>query len=415
MRYRLLFCSFKAVSKLTQIWTEQVDRRMKELRNEGYTQFQTAEKLSEEFGYNYTRNAVKNRESRIIETTDQPEEIPEKVDYKETVEILADGTHKSDKLLRMDAEQAKDVNYLLKAHGYDINAWTLVSARNNIWNVFDKINGVRTLYSSKITVKPKEQVFDWDEIIQKLKELPTVIVHPEPIEHEDLYLSLPLFDMHFGPSTYETYKTTQSVILNMLENNYKEVLIIIGQDLLHNDDFRGRTASGREIGKVNMVQAWNDAAMFYEPIIQGALKRSKVKIMYSKGNHDESMSWAFVQYIKGKYPQADYDDSFKERKVHMLGLNFVGVNHGDKKKEINLTENFSTEFPLEWSKAKTREIFTGHLHHERVIDKGGAVIRRMPTGNEIDDYHDDYGYTTAHKRFQIFEYSMDAVKRIHYV
>ncbi|MNJ52614.1 hypothetical protein D3C77_479590 [compost metagenome] len=99
----------------------------------------------------------------------------------------------------------------------------------------------------------------------------------------------------------------------------------------------------------------------------------------------------------------------------MLGLNFVGVNHGDKKKEENLTENFSTEFPLLWSKAKTREIYTGHRHTERVIDKGGAVIRRVPTANETDDWHDDYGYTTAHKRFEVFEYAEDKVLRIHYV
>jgi len=232
---------------------------------------------------------------------------------------------------------------------------------------------------------------------------------------EERYLNLPLFDMHFGISSYDTYKNTQTEILNLVETGFKEILIIVGQDLLHTDNFRGQTASGTHIGKIDMEKAWEDAARFYEPIIVEAIDKSKTKIMYSKGNHDESMSWAFVKYLKGKFPQADFDTSFKERKVHMLGLNFVGVNHGDKKKEENLTENFSTEFPIEWSTAKTREILTGHLHHERVIDKRGTVIRRMPTANEIDDYHDDHGYTTAHRRFQVFEYSKDAVKRIHYV
>jgi UDP-2,3-diacylglucosamine pyrophosphatase LpxH len=392
-----------------QIWTDAVDQRLKELRKT-YSQKQTAARLSHEFGYTFTRNAVKNREKTL---TSQPIKVD--TPYKETIEIFSDGSHKSDKLLTMSAEQAKDVNYLLQAHGFDVHAWELVSAKNNIWNVYSKEDKVQTLYSSKITVKPKVNGIDWDKLIQKLQTLPSITIDPEPIKHEDVFLSLPLFDMHFGPSNYENYKHVQMSILQRLENNYKEVLIIIGQDLLHNDDFRGRTASGREIGKVDMVKAWHDAARFYEPIIQLAIRKSKVKIMYSKGNHDESMSWAFVQYIKGKYPQAEYDDSFKERKVHMLGLNFIGVHHGDKKKEINLPENFSTEFPMEWSIAKTREIFTGHLHHERVIDKGGTVIRRMPTGNEIDDYHDDMGYTTAHKRFQIFEYTVDAVKSIHYV
>src|SRR5699024_5139785 len=123
-----------------------------------------------------------------------------------------------------------------------------------------------------------------------------------------------------------------------------------------------------------------------------------VSILYSKGNHSETVEWAFVQYLKARYPQCYVNDSLKERKVHMLGNNFCGTNHGDKKNENNLAENFATEFPLEWSRAATRTVFTGHRHSERVIDKGGIVIRRMPTKNEIDQYHDDRGYTMAHKR-----------------
>ena len=93
--------------------------------------------------------------------------------------------------------------------------------------------------------------------------------------------------MHFGRSSYEMSNERQATTIQLIEtNNYKEVLLIIGQDLLHTDDFRGRTASGREIGKINMIQAWSDAARFYEPIIRTALEKSKVKIMYSKGNHN---------------------------------------------------------------------------------------------------------------------------------
>lgn len=63
----------------------------------------------------------------------------------------------------------------------------------------------------------------------------------------------------------------------------------------------------------------------------------------------------------------------------------------------------------------TGEIFTGHEHHELVLDKRRALVRRMPTKNETDQSQEDHGYRTAHKRFQVFEYSEDEVKRIHYV
>ncbi|MCM3701445.1 hypothetical protein [Paenibacillus macerans] len=390
------------------IWTPEEDKRLDELRGTG-TYAEIAAKLTNEFGVKITSEAVRKRLKRARKAAEAP------TGYKESLEILPNGSHRSDRLINMSKEQSKDVNYLLNAHGYDPNAWELTSAKWSEWNQHNKKDGTVTLFASQITVKPKELNVDWDSIIAKMEKIPSVNIKSE-YKHSEKYLNVPLFDMHFGISSYDYYKETQRDIVTLIENGYKEVLLIIGQDLLHNDDFRGRTSSGREIEKVNMEQAWEDAALFYIPIINAAIKKCKaVTVMYSKGNHDEAMSWAFVKCLQARYPQIQFDTRFKERKAHMLGQNFVGINHGDKKKVENLPENFSTEFPLEWSRAKTREIFTGHEHHEKVIDKGGVVIRRMPTGNETDQWHDDYGYTTAHKRFEVFEYTEDKVLRIHYV
>jgi len=390
------------------IWTPEKMKRLEELKGTG-TYAEIAAKLTKEFGVGISSEAVRKRLKRARKTEQAP------TGYKESLEILPNGSHRSDRLIRMSKEQSKDVNYLLSAHGYDPNTWELTSAKWSEWNQHNKKDGTVTLLASRITVKPKELNVDWDSIIAKIAKVPSVNIKSE-YKHSEKYLNIPLFDMHFGISDYNYYKETQRDILMLIENGYKDVLLIIGQDLLHNDDFRGRTSSGREIEKVNMEQAWEDAALFYIPIINAAIKRCKtVTVMYSKGNHDEAMSWAFVKCLQARYPQIQFDTRFKERKAHMLGQNFIGINHGDKKKVENLPENFSTEFPLEWSKAKTREIFTGHEHHEKVIDKGGVVIRRMPTGNETDQWHDDYGYTTAHKRFEVFEYTEDKVLRIHYV
>lgn len=396
---------------MSQIWNDAVDQRLLELRKQGLSQEATAERLSEEFGYNYTRNAVKNREGRIPEEEKPVESLP---NYKENFEIMPDGSHKSDKLVRMTEAQKKDNKFLLEAHGYD-DSWEIITAKSSMWNQHNKQDGTVTLYSSKITVKPKVNGVNWDKLIEKIETIHPKTITPEYIEGTD-YLNLPLFDMHFGISDYEYYKPTQRRIAGLLEKGYKGVLFIVGQDMLHNDNFKGQTANGTPIDKVDMEKAWDDAWLFYTELIELALKTSKqVKVMYSRGNHDESMSWAFVKALKARYPQADIDTRFAERKVHMLGLNFIGVNHGDKKKQDNLTENFATEFLYEWAKAKTRTVFTGHLHAERVVDKAGIILRRMPTGNKIDGYHDDHGYTTAHKRFQIHEYSYEEELRIHYV
>jgi Myb-like DNA-binding domain. len=347
----------------------------------------------------------------------------EPVEYRETHEILPDGSHRSDKLIRMNSEQAKDVEFLLKAHGFDVNEWELVSARNNIWNVYSKQDGIQVLYSSKITVKPKKQAFDEYVLERIINRLPKIKIPKAKSKQDEEapYLNIPLFDMHFGISDYEYYKSTQARILHFLEKPRKDVLFIIGQDLFHNNDFQGHTASGRDIERVDMEKAFEDAWKFYAPLIEAAIENSEqVHVFYSIGNHDEFAGWAFVKALEKRYSdQAVFDTRFKERKVHMLGKNFVGMNHSDKKKAIRLSENFSTEFPLEWSQATTRTIYVGHEHKEEVVqtvnDEGGVVIRRMPTGNKVDSWHDSMGFTTSHKRFEIQEYSETKLEAIYYV
>lgn len=408
----------KGGEEVSKVWTEEIDKRLIELRKQGLTQEETAERLSEEFGYNFTRNAVKNRETRIpIQNQGVTVPLEDREEIKENGEII------SQKTLPLTPEQKRDPVSLMKAHGFDPNEWTLVSARNNIWNTNDKVHGIQELYSSRIVVKPKQQSFDEHTFARLLEKIDTIKIPKnisKPLE-EAPYLNLPLFDMHFGISDYEYYKPTQAKILYLLEKPRKDVLFIIGQDLFHNDDFRGRTSSGREIQKVDMEQAFEDAWKFFAPLIEAAIKNSEqVHVYYSNGNHDEFSAWSFVKALEKRYGgQVTFDTRFKERKVHMLGSNFIGMNHSDKKKLNKLPENFSTEFPLEWSKATTREVFVGHEHKEDVIhivtDNGGIVLRRMPTRNKIDDWHDSYGYTTAHKRFQVFEYSETEVLRSHYV
>jgi len=372
-----------------------------------------AEEMTKQFDEVYTdeqcRSRWRNHRHEIKQEVDPKEQYGVKMKRNE------DGSIEDDRLIAISKEQLKDDNYILQAHGYD-DSWEIVSHQFSVWMHHNKQDGTKTLYASKIRVKPKHVLFSWDKFERLLNNIPNVNIKPKTKVINADYLLLPLFDMHFGISDYEYYIPTQSKILHKLDNNYKKVVLIFGQDAFHNDDFHGRTVSGRQIDKVDMVQAWKDATLFFEPIIKKALENnSDVEVIYSKGNHSETVEWAFVQYLKARFPQCEFDDSLKERKVTMLGKNFIGTNHGDKKNEKRLPENFATEFPIEWSKANTRTIFTGHRHSELVEDAGGVLVRRMPTRNKVDDWHDDMGYTTAHKRFQIHEFSEDEQVASYYV
>lgn len=398
----------------------------------GLNKYQIAELLNKESGTNYDeskwrkdyaqylrwKSYLTNKEFNDADKSLDIDEIP--INYKETVEINHDGTHKSDKLLRMSADESKDPNFLLKAHGYDINEWELISARNNIWNVYSKRDGVQTLYSSKIVVKPLKNSNNIDKLIESIKCVQPIFfdinITDEDVSEKRL-LEIPLFDAHFGISDYEYYKPTQMRIMNRINSRkWEQILFIIGQDLLHNDDFRGRTANGTPIETVDIEKAWNDCRVFYEPLIEQSIKNQakSVKIMYSKGNHDESLSWAFVQYLKARFPQAEFDDSIEERKAHTFGEIFIGITHGDKAAK-ELHNIFPVEFPLEWSRAKVREIHKGHFHVEDGKDNYGTMVRTLATRNKTDKWHRDKGFVGSHKRFMLFEYSEKELESIHYV
>lgn len=338
------------------------------------------------------------------------------VNYKETTEILSDGSYKSDKLISMSNEDSKNVDYLLKAHGFSTDEWELVNARNNIWNVNSIAQGVQTLFSSKITVKPKKSGFNMSDLLEAIKkDVNPIILDRKTISSERL-LEIPLFDMHFGIADLAYYNETYTRISDKIQGNeWDTILFIIGQDLLHNDGFTGKTTSGTLIEQVNTEQAWADADSFYTNLITLALKESQnVSVVFSNGNHDQGISYGFVKMLEAKFPQATFDTKMKQRKGYVWNNLFLGFSHGDKGGK-RLEKNFLSEFGKEIAGSTLVEIHSGHIHHEVTKDDFGIVVRSLATKAKTDGWHDDNGFIGAMKRFQLFEYTPTELVNIHYV
>ena len=232
-------------------------------------------------------------------------------------------------------------------------------------------------------------------------------------------LEIPLYDMHLGITDLEWYKPTLQDTLDVISTrHWKKIVIPIGQDLFHNDDFRGRTSSGRQIESVDMVQAWRDAKSIYYTIADSAFEQSdEVEFIYVRGNHDESMAWAFAQLLAERYGEEHVDDSLAYRKVRTFGKNFVGFIHGDGKKSNprDLRGQFTIKFPIEFAGTEVREIHAGHLHTEQDADEYGVMVRRLCSGKDTDDWHDSEGFIGSHQRFMLFDWSENKLSAIHYV
>jgi hypothetical protein len=240
-----------------------------------------------------------------------------------------------------------------------------------------------------------------------------------PIPEASKMLEINICDMHFGIADLDHYRPTLNEILILInKQRYDEINVIIGQDLIHNDNFQGTTTKGTVIQKINVPKAWNDAKTFWYNIIDLAVRQSnQTRLIYTVGNHDKNITWAFFQMLKERYQNLEIDDSLRERKCITYGTNFIGLTHGEfkKSKHSDLRSQFSVKFPMEFARSKVKEIHCSHLHTEWEKDEYGVMCRRLSSGNQDDDWSEGEGFIGANKRFMVFEWSLDKLSDIHYV
>ena len=228
-------------------------------------------------------------------------------------------------------------------------------------------------------------------------------------------LEIPLFDCHFGVATFDDYEPILKEIVKIISKGYDEINIIIGQDVLHNNDMRGHTAKGTQIQTVNFPKAWRDAWEFFCNILDASLRSApSVNVRYSKGNHDECSAWCFFKGLEAAYPQATFDDDISPRKFFWWEGCFVGYGHCEYTQNADkLVRDFALEFPMDFATAECREIHTGHFHRESIDD--GIMVRRLASAVPTDEWSSANGFMGVHKRFQLFEFAPCRLRSIYYV
>lgn len=351
-----------------------------------------------------------------FDTVEQSKKLSTENKYKETTEIKSDGTHASDRLVAMSEEDSKDVNFLLKAHGFDSGAWELLSAKNNIWNVSNGDLANKVLYSSKITVKPIAGGLDISKVIEKsLKNVKPYKRKTTSIKGKNL-LELFLTDLHFGVNSLSYYQSTLDEIIELIESkNWDTIYIPIGSDLLHNDDFKGRTTNDTIIEKVDMELAWEEAFTFYCAIYEKALENAEnVVSHYICGNHDKVMSFGLVKSLSKLFPEVKWDTTTANKKLFTWKDVAILAMHGDKGTQ-RIAKTIYKEYGKVIADKKVVEIHSGDKHHIKTDDSHGVVFRILPTKCKTDDWHLENSFSGSVKAFHLFEYAEDKLKTIYHV
>ena len=233
-------------------------------------------------------------------------------------------------------------------------------------------------------------------------------------------LEIPLFDMHWGIAFMDHYSFTLDAIIKVINSHrWKKIVIPFGQDFFHNDSIvNGQTTKGTNIEKVDMQRAVKEGQQFIYALIDSAIDQAdEVKVLYSPGNHDRSISWMFMQVLLARYGSDIVDDTMEFCRVFVYGKNAIMITHGNSKNATakNLAHIFPVTFPQEFAGATTREVHSGHLHHESDSDIFGVMVRRLSSGNITDEWSNSEDFIGAHKRFMLFDWSLEKLSAIYYI
>jgi hypothetical protein len=410
----------------------------------GLTWDEVAQILNEEFGENFGESkyrkwwyAFKEGMSYVQTIEAEREEIVKEYigEQKEDFQMLKNGEQTSTIKAKLNNEQLRDSDYLLRLHGYDPNEWEITGSRHSIWN--NKID--KELYSSKITVKPREG-FNWsEENIKKIFDKVTkdidifgceyarILQPDEEIPMQDKMLLIGIADLHYGllakDNLSEEYnmeiakKRFNDILTDVIKNkqdakDIEKVILLIGNDFLNADNLQGTTA--RHMTPQDQETNWYEMiTSATEMLIEGIEKLRfffpKVEVINVKGNHDEMSMFGIMQTLNAYYKNVlsvtiNTDSRF--RQYIRYGTNLIGLSHNERIQDV--PKIMAAEAGMDWGETKYHCFLLGHLHKKQLLeDDYGVDIRRMPSVTSASAWTTSQGYCGTNKMSETYVFDKD--------
>lgn len=190
--------------------------------------------------------------------------------------------------------------------------------------------------------------------------------------------------------------------------NINQILLIIGNDILHTDSVNGTTTAGTFQNTDGM---WHEnflkAKDLIVEVIEKLLPIANVHVLHNQSNHDFMSGFFLCQCVLAhfrKCKNVTFDSSPAPRKAFVYGENLIGSTHGDGIKEDLLPGLLAQEFPKEWSSCSYRYIFKHHVHHSNKKDYIGVTLQTLRSTSGTDSWHAKAGYTGVPIALEAFLY-----------
>lgn len=218
-------------------------------------------------------------------------------------------------------------------------------------------------------------------------------------------------DIHIGKlcTAFETGKDYNSQIavqrtkeginglLNKAEGfNIDQIVLIIGNDILHTDTPRRTTTSGTPQDTEGM---WYDnflmAKDLYVDIIEQLLTVADVEVIYNPSNHDYVNGFFLAQLIAAYFKDCkniEFKVDISHRKYTIYGNSLIGTTHGDGAKQVDLGSLMSIEAKEHWVNSEFRYFYTHHVHHKIAKDYINVTVETLRSPSTADSWHHRNGY-----------------------
>lgn len=324
--------------------------------------------------------------------------------------------------------RVKTLEDLIERAKIDMDKWKIDRWIANTWeNAMKGENGepiLTTLYQIKAYLKPNEmaqiQLFI-DALRDEIREGATVY-KPTQVQYCNgdgrnmLEVSIP--DMHFGMLALkeetgqdwnldiaeQTYRSAISSLLKSATDNstIHQIIMPIGNDLLHIDNSASKTFAGTEMDSVHSLKMlFRRVKNILRDSILDMAEVAPVHVISVPGNHDPSTSYFLAEALEDSFynhPSVTFDNGGKSRKFYKWGIVLLGFTHGDQEKHDRLPGLMSGEMPEAWAETQWREWHIGHKHRKATehylpaTTHGGVIVRTLPSLTAADKWHYQKGF-----------------------
>jgi hypothetical protein len=169
-------------------------------------------------------------------------------------------------------------------------------------------------------------------------------------------------------------------------------------DLLHYDSIAAVTPRGGNNLDVDgrYAKVIRVGIKVMRQCIESALtKHNSVHVICIAGNHDETGGlWmsAALSHIYDREPRVTVDTQPSLFAYFEFGRNLIGVHHGHTCKMKDLPAVMAADRSASWGRSLHRYWYTGHIHHQNVLELPGCVVESFNTLAPNDAYATSGGW-----------------------